>query len=56
MPERPKPDKPEPADEDLVAVPLDPEDALKALLKVDPAAEPVEQDPGPPSGDPLAES
>jgi hypothetical protein len=32
--------KPEPTDEDRMAIPLDPEDALKALLKVDPA-EPV---------------
>jgi hypothetical protein len=47
--------KPEPAEEDRVPIPLDPEDALKALLKVDPAAEPAEQDPGSPSGDPLAE-
>jgi hypothetical protein len=35
--------------------PLDADDALKALQKVDPAADPVEQDPGPPSGDPLKE-
>jgi hypothetical protein len=31
----------------------DPEDVLKALLKVDPQAEPVEDDPAPPQGDPL---
>ena len=36
-----------------VKIDLDPEDALKALLKVDPKAEPVEQDPSPPHGDKL---
>jgi hypothetical protein len=45
--------KPEPADEDRVSIPLDPEDALKALLKVDPEAEPVEKDTEPPQGDPV---
>lgn len=28
-----------------VAIPLDPEEALRALLKVDPDSEPVEDDP-----------
>lgn len=32
----------------------DPEAVLKALLKVDPEAEPAEDDPAPPHGDPLA--
>jgi hypothetical protein len=36
-----------------VKIDLDPEAALKALLKVDPEAEPVEDDPAPPHGDPL---
>jgi hypothetical protein len=38
-----------------VAIPLDPEDALKALLKVDPEDKPVpaEEDQEPPQGDPL---
>jgi hypothetical protein len=36
-----------------VKIDLDPEEALKALLKVDPQAEPVEDDPAPPHGDKL---
>jgi hypothetical protein len=37
------PDKPEkpPEDKDRVAIPLDPETALRALRKVDPESEPV---------------
>lgn len=35
------PDKP---DKDRVSIPLEPEEALRALLKVDPDAEPVKQD------------
>jgi hypothetical protein len=31
----------EPAKEDRVSIPLDPEEALRALLKVDPDSEPV---------------
>jgi hypothetical protein len=38
-----------------VKIDLDPEEALKALLKVDPEAEPVEDDTAPPHGDPLRE-
>jgi hypothetical protein len=38
-----------------IKIDLDPEEALKALLKVDPEAEPVEDDPAPPHGDPLHE-
>jgi hypothetical protein len=36
-----------------VKIELDPEEALKELLKVDPQAEPVEDDPAPPHGDPI---
>ena len=45
---KPKPKRPtaEEMDERLV-VPLDPEEALRALLKVDPDSEPVENDEGP---------
>jgi hypothetical protein len=46
--------KPEAQEEDRIAIPLDPEDALNAILQVDPVAEPVEQDPEPPQGDPLS--
>jgi len=35
------PDKP---DKDRVSIPLEPEEALRALLKVDPDAEPEKQD------------
>ena len=41
MVEHPKPER---ADEDRVSIPPDPEDALKALLKVDPDAEPAKSD------------
>jgi hypothetical protein len=41
--------------DERVAIPLDPEDALKGLLKVDPEDEPVlaEEDEESPQGDPL---
>jgi len=43
MPEKPaKPDQPTPKDEGRVVIPLDPEDALRALLKVDPESEPAD--------------
>jgi hypothetical protein len=51
-------DKPKAGDMDeRVAIPLDPEEALKGLLKVDPEDEPVpvEKDGEPPAGDPLAD-
>jgi hypothetical protein len=38
--------------DESVKIDLDPDDALAALLKVDPQAEPVEDDPAPPHGDP----
>lgn len=44
------PDRDEP-----VKIELDPEEALKALLKTGPHPEPVEDDPSPPHGDPLRE-
>jgi hypothetical protein len=45
---------PVPKEDDRVSLSdLDPEEALRALLKVDPSAEPVEDDPAPPHGDPL---
>jgi hypothetical protein len=55
--------KPEPADEDRVAIPLDSEEAHEALLKVDPDAPPAkpnaeEPSPEPPlkdQGDPMTE-
>jgi hypothetical protein len=47
--------RPDSERDEPVKIDLDPEDALKALLKVDPQAEPVEQDPSPPHGDPLAD-
>lgn len=49
--------KPTPHDMDEpVKLDLDPELALRALLKVDPDEPlPVEQDPEPPAGDPLRE-
>lgn len=37
MSQKPKPDEP-------VAIPLDPETALRALLKVDPESEPAAED------------
>jgi hypothetical protein len=40
-------------EDERVAISLDPDDALRALLKVDPQAEPVEDDPAPPHGDSL---
>lgn len=51
-----KPEKEPSKLDERVAIPLDPEEALKALLKVDPEAEPVEDDPAPPHGDPLRRS
>jgi hypothetical protein len=36
-----KPKQPEPKDAERVKIPLDPEVALRALLKVDPESEPV---------------
>jgi hypothetical protein len=49
-------DEQKPEDRDkTVKIDLDPEEALKALLKVDPEAEPVEDDPAPPHGDPVNE-
>jgi hypothetical protein len=45
-------EKPSERDEPI-KIDLGPEEALKALLKVDPEAEPVEDDPAPPQGDPL---
>jgi hypothetical protein len=53
MPEQERPTKDE--RDEPVKIDLDPEDALKALLKVDPDSEPVEDDPAPPHGDPLAD-
>lgn len=49
-------DKPAPDRDEPVKIDLDPEEALKALLKVDPDA-PVEadEDTAPPHGDPLRE-
>ncbi len=42
--------------DERVSIPLDPEDALKGLLKVDPEAEPVPQDgPDKDQGDKLGE-
>ena len=42
----------EPSERDEpVKIDLDPEEALKALLRVDSEAIPVEKDPGPPHGD-----
>jgi hypothetical protein len=35
-------------DQDRLAIPLDPEEALRALLKVDPESEPVERNDQPP--------
>jgi hypothetical protein len=48
-----KPDKPEHEEERISLAGHDPEDVLRALLKVDPEAEPVEDNPAPPHGDAL---
>jgi hypothetical protein len=48
---KPKNDTPDPERDDPVKIDLDPEVALKALLKVEPR--PVEKDEEPPRGDPL---
>jgi hypothetical protein len=53
MPDDMKP-TPEERDEP-VKIDLDPEQALKGFLKVDPEAEPVDDDPAPPHGDPLGD-
>jgi hypothetical protein len=45
--------KPPKEDERISLHGHDPEAVLKALLKVEPEAEPVEDDPAPPHGDPL---
>jgi len=42
-------------EDERVAILLDPEDALRALLKVDPQAKPVDDDPAPPHGDKLVD-
>jgi hypothetical protein len=51
----PEQDDPTLDSDEPIKIDLDPEEALKALLKVDPQAEPVEDDPAPPHGDPLAD-
>jgi hypothetical protein len=53
MPDDSKPDE----RDEPVKIDLDPEDALKALLKVDPEDKPVpaDRDEEPPQGDPVVE-
>jgi hypothetical protein len=51
-------DKDKPTDserDEPVKIDLDPELALRALIKTGPHPEPVERDPASPSGDPLKE-
>jgi hypothetical protein len=43
-------------DERISLKPLTGEEALRALLQVDPEAEPVDEDREPPQGDPLADA
>lgn len=49
------PDDPALSRDEPVKLDLDPEEALKGLLKVDPEALPADQDEEPPQGDPLAD-